>query len=96
MENQTIKVCVRIPGNRKEELLQFAEKLRSEDQSAGRRGPGWDSKAIHEIARSKYGGLRQLFEHHEWPERGSDMMRQVQARIKAKYGSVEKFVSDHS
>ncbi len=96
MENQIIKVCVRVPSDRKEDLLKFAAKLRSEDKIAGTKAPGWDAKAIHEIARKKYGGLRELFEHHEWPERGSDMMRQVQSRIKNNYGSVEKFVATHS
>jgi len=96
MENQIIKVCVRVPSERKEDLQEFAKKLRRKDQIAGAKAPGWDAKAIHEIARKKYGGLRELFEHHGWPERGSDMMRQVQSRIKNDYGSVENFVATHS
>ena len=96
MENHIIKVCVRVPSERKEDLLEFAEKMRSEDKIAGTKAPGWDAKAIHEIARKKFGGLRELFEHHEWPERGSDMVPKVQFRIKNNYGSVEKFVSTYS
>jgi DNA invertase Pin-like site-specific DNA recombinase len=53
--------------------------------------PGGDAKAIAEIARRKFGGFAAMFEHHGWPERGSDMMRKVQTRVAATYGSVRDF-----
>lgn len=56
------------------------------------RGPGWDAKAIHSIAQNQFGGLKGLFEHHGWEERGSDMMRHVQRRVSETYGSVHAFV----
>ena len=63
------------------------------------RGPGWDAKAIHEIARDNFGGLQGMFEHHGWEERGSKMMQHVQRRVKETYGSihdfVEKFKKEH-
>jgi hypothetical protein len=59
------------------------------------KGPGWDAKAIHRIAAEKFGGLKQLFEAHSWDERGSDMMRHVQRRVKDHYGSIEAFVVKH-
>ena len=34
-------------------------------------------------------------EHHGWPERGSDMMRKVQMRVKETYGSVRDFEVKH-
>ena len=53
--------------------------------------PGGDAKVIAEIANARFGGFRQMFEHHQWPERGSDMMRKVQTRVKETYGSVRAF-----
>jgi len=90
------KVCVRIPAARKDELLAIAKAWRETTP----RGPGWDAKIIHQIARERFGGLMGMFEHHDWPERGSDMMRFVQAHVKETYGSVEafadKFRQEHS
>jgi hypothetical protein len=80
------KVCVRIPAARKDELLAIAKAWR---ETA--RGPGWDAKIIHQIAKDRFGGLLAMFEHHDWPERGSDMMRFVQSRVKETYGSVDAF-----
>ena len=57
--------------------------------------PGGDAQAIWRIADNHYGGARQMFEAHEWPERGSDMMRKVQTRVKECYGSVSAFVAHH-
>jgi len=59
------------------------------------RRPGWDAEAIAEIAKLKYGDYAALFEAHDWPERGQDMMRKVQTRVKETYGSVEAFVEHH-
>lgn len=58
--------------------------------------PGGDAKAIAEIADKHYGGYKQMFEKHEWEERGSDMMRKVQTRVAETYGSVTAFVEKHS
>ncbi|WP_172976564.1 hypothetical protein [Roseivivax sp. THAF40] len=87
---EILKVCVRVPANKKEELLMIAKNWRAE-----LRGPGWDAKIIHEIAREKFGGLKQMFQHHGWSERGSDMMRHVQRRVKETYGSIENFADRH-
>ena len=64
-------------------------------KSGDPRGPGWDAKKIHEIARLHYGGLQGLFETHAWPERGIKMMPAVQRRVVEVYGSVEQFVVYH-
>lgn len=53
--------------------------------------PGGDAKAIAHVARSRFGGFAAMFEHHGWPERGSDMMRKVQTRVAETYGSVKAF-----
>jgi hypothetical protein len=57
--------------------------------------PGGDAKAIAAIAKARYGGFLPMFEHHGWPERGSDMMRKVQTRVKETYGSVAAFERKH-
>lgn len=88
------KVCVRIPRDRKEELLEIAKEWRQKARRSGD-GPGWDAQAIHQIARDKYGSLEQMFMNHGWNERGSDMMRHVQRRVKDTYGSVHAFVEQH-
>jgi hypothetical protein len=92
MTQDIIKVCVRIPSERKSELLAFAEELRT---LSNNRTQGWDAKEIHRIAKEHYGSLRGLYEHHGWPERGSDMMRNVQSHVKGKYGSIDNFVNAH-
>lgn len=89
--NQIQKVCVRIPAHRKAELLELAKEWRGENEYSDHR-PGWDAQAIHRIARERFGSLALMFQHHEWDERGSDMMRQVQRRVKETYGSVHSFV----
>ncbi|MEI6644364.1 MAG: hypothetical protein WCL10_20330 [Novosphingobium sp.] len=57
--------------------------------------PGWDAKAIGEIAADHYGNFTKMFEHHDWPERGQDMMRKVQMHVKEQYGSIAAFVEHH-
>ena len=84
------KVCVRIPADKKEELLAIAAKWRA---AAGDKGPGWDAKAIHRIAKDHFNGLEGLFIAYDWPERGSQMTQKVQMRVKEKFGTVENFVS---
>jgi hypothetical protein len=58
--------------------------------------PGWDAKAISDIAARRYGGFADMFEKHGWPERGSEMMRKVQTRVKESYGSIAAFVAKHT
>lgn len=87
-----IKVCVRVPEDKKEQLLEFAKELRELSDESN--GPGWDAKVIHKIAREEFGGLEEMFETHEWPERGSDMMRQVQRHVKETYGSIKAFADE--
>ena len=55
--------------------------------------PGWDSKAIRDIAHRVYGGYEQMFIAHGWEERGSGMIQKVQTRVKETYGSVKAFVA---
>jgi len=57
--------------------------------------PGGDAKAISRIASDRYGGFAAMFEQHGWEERGSDMMRKVQTRVKEQYGSIVAFVDHH-
>ena len=72
---------------------QVNEELELTESQSSR--PGWDAKAIAEIAKAKYGDYAALFEAHGWPERGPDMMRKVQTRVTETYGSVEAFVEHH-
>jgi hypothetical protein len=57
--------------------------------------PGWDARAIAEIARQKWGGFEEMFKAHGWPERGEEMMRKVQTRVKEEYCSVRAFEEKH-
>lgn len=57
--------------------------------------PGGDAKAISRIASERYGSFEKMFEHHSWPERGADLMRKVQTRVKESYGSVAAFALKH-
>lgn len=84
-----VKVCVRIPADKREDLMMVA----SEWREAAGRSQGWDAKAIHQIANESFGGLKGLFEHHRWQERGKDMMPSVQRHVVEDFGSVENFVS---
>jgi hypothetical protein len=86
---EVVKVCVRIPADRKEELLAIAEQMRA--GHATRRAPGWDARVVHEIAVKHFGGLAGMFEHHGWSERGRRMLPAVQRHVKATYGSIEAF-----
>jgi hypothetical protein len=83
------RVCVRIPEDRVEDLKKAAEDMRNE--SAKTRTPGWDSKLIAKIAQEKFGGYAEMFDHLNWPERGTKMVPAVQSRVKEKFGSVEAF-----
>jgi len=57
--------------------------------------PGGDAQAISRIASARYGSFAAMFEQHGWAERGSDMMRKVQTRVKEHYGSIAAFVDYH-
>ena len=57
--------------------------------------PGGDAQAICRVAKACYGSALDFFERHGWPERGPDMMRKVQTRVKETYGSVDSFVRHH-
>jgi len=73
----------------------MAKIWRSIDGGVDAKSPGWDAKAIHKIAKEHYGGLLEMFQKHHWPETGSDMMRQVQKRVKEFYGNVGIFIKIH-
>ncbi|WP_289036644.1 hypothetical protein [uncultured Roseibium sp.] len=53
--------------------------------------PGGDAQVISEIAKKHFGDFAKMFERHGWPERGSEMMRKVQARVVETYGNVRAF-----
>lgn len=90
------KVCVRIPAEKKDELLLLAKQWREERRpSDEQRSPGWDRIAVHKIANDHYGSLLKMFEKHGWRERGSAMPRQVMSKVKEAYGSIEQFVLKH-
>ncbi|MGE4248497.1 MAG: hypothetical protein AB7F09_03855 [Parvibaculaceae bacterium] len=59
---------------------------------ASERPPGWDAKEIARIAREYYQGLGLMFDAHNWPERGSQMLTVVQRRVAETYGSVDEFI----
>ena len=56
---------------------------------------GWDATVIAEIAERVFGGYAKMFEHHGWPERGSQMLPKVQARVTETYGTVRAFEQRH-
>lgn len=58
--------------------------------------PGWDAREIARIAYEYYRGLAAMFDAHNWPERGSQMLPVVQRRVMETYGSVEQFVEFHA
>lgn len=90
------KVCVRIPSKRREELMGIAKLWREMDRDMDKdleaRAPGWDAKAISRIARQHFGGLKEMFEFHGWPERGTKMMPAQQKRVADHYGTIEEFI----
>jgi len=92
------RVSVMVPAHRVSEITSLAEKIREEERSKNddvsvTGAPGHDAKAISRIAREVFGGYREMFVHHGWPERGSNMMRKVQTRVAETYGSVAEFDS---
>ena len=107
-EDGFVKVCVKVPRNKVTMAKALAYKWRleargdmglaDEDEAENEFGrePGWDAKVIHGIARENYGGLAKMFEHFNWPERGSAMVPVVQRRVHENFGSVEAFAKDHA
>lgn len=87
-----IKVAVRIPSDRKDEMLALAAQWRGGTKG---RGPGWDAKAIAEVARN-YGGYRKLFMAEGWPDvPGEKLMTTAPKLIVEKYGSIDAFLTKH-
>lgn len=90
---EIIKLEVRIPKHRKDELLALAEEWR---EQAGHREPGWDAKAIARVAKKHYGGLREMYLHHSWPDTpGHKLLPHVQQHVAETYGTVENFLTQH-
>lgn len=92
------RVAVLVPPHRVDELKrlveQWREEYRKQDDPAavpGRFAQGGDAKAISRVANQYFGGYREMFVAHDWPERGSEMMRKVQSRVKETYGSIAAF-----
>ena len=89
------KVCVRVPKTRREDLLKFAEKLRTEESAKEPyRGPGWDAQAISAVVKQYFGSDKKMFEHFGWPEAGSSLMPMRGKNIKKKFGSTEAFLKE--
>jgi hypothetical protein len=57
---------------------------------------GGDAKAIKAVADAYYGGYRNMFEAHDWPERGEKILPSVQRRVAEAYGSVSSFQNLHT
>lgn len=88
------RVVVTVPVANADEILEIAASMREKAREAAPGScysPGGDAKAISFVARTHFGGFREMFVHHGWPERGSDMMRKVQSRVKETYGSIKDF-----
>ncbi len=56
---------------------------------------GGDAQAIRRIADDYYGGYKNMFEAHGWPERSTKIMPAVQSRVVQTYGSVRAFEQAH-
>lgn len=56
---------------------------------------GGDAQAIKRIANDYYGGYKNMFEAHGWPERSTKIMPAVQSRVVEVYGSVRAFEDAH-
>lgn len=59
------------------------------------RQPGWDKKAINQIATEEYGGLGGLFEAHSWTSDGRIISQIAPTKVVETYGSVDAFVRAH-
>lgn len=63
--------------------------------SYNNRNPGWDKKAINEIAKECYGGLDAMFKEHEWDAEGKTFSQIAPTKVAKTYGTVEAFVIAH-
>jgi hypothetical protein len=59
------------------------------------RQPGWDKRAINQIASDLYGGLGPMFEAHGWETGGRVISQIAPTKVVQTYGSVEAFVRAH-
>lgn len=88
------RVVVTVPVDDAPRITEIAATMREKAREAAQDcsyTPGGDAKAISYIARNYFGGFREMFVHHGWPERGSGMMQKVQSRVTETYGSVKNF-----
>lgn len=60
------------------------------------RQPGWDKRAINQIARDEYGGLDAMFEAHGWTSNGRMISQIAPTKVVQTYGSVDSFVKAHT
>lgn len=56
---------------------------------------GGDAQAIHRVANDYYGGYKNMFEAHGWPERSTKIIPAVQSRVVEAYGTVRAFEEAH-
>lgn len=59
------------------------------------RQPGWDKRAINQIASDLYEGLGPMFEAHGWTTDGRIISQIAPTKVVQTYGSVEAFVRAH-
>ena len=57
---------------------------------------GGDAQAIKRVADTYYGGYKNMFEAHHWPERGEKIIPAVQKRVVDTYGTVRAFEDEHA
>jgi hypothetical protein len=57
---------------------------------------GGDAQAISRIAKSHYGGFKQMFDAYGWDVPGNKLMTSAPRLIVEQYGSIEKFVAAHT
>lgn len=57
--------------------------------------PGWDKKAVNEIAADCYGGLQEMFDAHSWTADGKTLGQIAPTRAVQTYGSIAAFVKAH-
>lgn len=61
--------------------------------SAPNRQPGWDKRAINQIASDLYDGLGPMFEAHGWATDGRVISQIAPTKVVQTYGSVEAFAT---
>lgn len=63
--------------------------------SGAKRGPGWDKRAVNEIANRDYGGLPEMFAAHGWTTQGRSVSQIAPTKIVESYGSIASFEAAH-